>query len=115
MISFSHYNDLIILKVDIRQARNPNLPGQMLHPNSPVDVNMETTIVDNNHSQWRHDLTNVSLHLRKVAINGYLPSEPQKTLPLPEAFLQYFVSSSIMVSDTSDFLTAILKDVFFTE
>ncbi|VDK44633.1 unnamed protein product [Taenia asiatica] len=91
------HGDVIYFHVDTGQAANPNLTFQALHPNSPVDVNMETTTVDNNHSQWCHDLPNVSLRLRKVAINGYLQSENQKSLPLPEAFLQYFVSSSLMV------------------
>ncbi|KAL5111367.1 Ubiquitin carboxyl-terminal hydrolase 7 [Taenia crassiceps] len=65
------HGEIIYFHVDTRQARNPNLTGQLLHPNSPEDVSMETNIVDNNHSQWRHDLLN--------------------------AFLQYFVSSSMMV------------------
>ncbi|CDS41131.1 ubiquitin carboxyl terminal hydrolase 7 [Echinococcus multilocularis] len=91
------HGEIIYFHVDTSQAKDSSLAGQMLHPNSPADINMETAVVDNNHSQWRCDLPNASLHLRKVAVNGHLPSEPQKSLPLHEAFVHYFVSSSMMV------------------
>ena len=85
------------LKIDINEATDSNLTGQIMHPNSPAHVDMGTT-VGYNHSQWSHDLPNVSLHLRKIALNGHSLGQSQKSHHLSEAFIHYFESSSMLVS-----------------
>lgn len=75
--------------------------------NQPMDVEVVTPcspgvrrepISESNHNFFLDDIPDMNLQLRKMAINGQQPTESQASLPISEAFSQYFESSSMLVN-----------------